>query len=281
MMVDVRDSLSTYGTLPMVFPYCPAQCFRDRMCYERRLVDVTTVTHAHAAGDAGTAECDIIIVAADVATNRTCLRFCEVSLIGANVEDAAVPGPPSPARQSEAACAARAAKPHFALKEAQNVGICRVHFRLTWRLARPMRKTQRPCALLIIASLTSSLLSCGSAPAPAPPPPPHVALPSPEPKGQLFHATAYSIEGKTASGSLARQGIVAADPAVLPLGTRVRIEGAGQYDGEYVVTDTGGKIDGREIDIYLPNDEEAKRFGNKTVRVEVLQKGDGRRSSAN
>ncbi len=141
-----------------------------------------------------------------------------------------------------------------------------------------MRRTQGPFALLIIVSLTSPLLSCRSAPPPAPPPP-QVAVP--EPKGQLFHATAYSMAGKTASGSRTRQGIVAADPAVLPLGTRVRIEGAGQYDGEYVVTDTGGKIDGREIDIYVPNDEEAKRFGNKTVRVEVLQKGDGRRSSAN
>lgn len=116
MMVDVGDSLSTYGTLPMAFPYCPAQCFRGRMCYERRLTDVTTVTHAHAAGDAGTAACDVIIVAADVATNRTCLRFCEVSLIGANLEDAAVPGPPGPARQSEAACAARAAKPQLRIE---------------------------------------------------------------------------------------------------------------------------------------------------------------------
>ena len=46
---------------------------------------------------------------------------------------------------------------------------------------------------------------------------------------------------------------------------------AGRYSGEYVVRDTGRTIKGREIDIYLANDAEAKRFGRKSVRVEVLR----------
>lgn len=91
-----------------------------------------------------------------------------------------------------------------------------------------------------------------------------------------FEATAYSIEGKTADGTRAREGVVAADPRLLPLGTRLRIQGAGPYDGEYVVEDTGRKIDGRELDVYLPSDAEAKRFGRKTVRVQVLEPGNGR-----
>lgn len=109
-------------------------------------------------------------------------------------------------------------------------------------------------------------------------------VPTPQPQSQKetkrFHATAYSIEGRTASGAKAHPGIVAADPAVLPLGSKIRVEGAGKYDGVYVVKDTGRKIDGHEIDIYLANDREAKRFGNKVVDVEVLEHGSGSRAEA-
>ena len=117
-------------------------------------------------------------------------------------------------------------------------------------------------------------LACGRA---APPPPP-VAAPrsAPPTQVQTFSATAYSIEGLTASGVRSRSGIVAADPRVLPLGSRIRVSEAGSYDGEYVVKDTGPAIKGREIDIYLPNDAEAKRFGRREVKVEILSRGEGR-----
>jgi 3D (Asp-Asp-Asp) domain-containing protein len=85
-----------------------------------------------------------------------------------------------------------------------------------------------------------------------------------------FQATAYSVEGKTASGKHTREGICAADPAILPLGSRIRVHDAGAYSGECEVADTGRAIKGREIDIYLANDREAKKFGRKRVRVEVL-----------
>ena len=85
-----------------------------------------------------------------------------------------------------------------------------------------------------------------------------------------FEATAYSVEGKTASGKQAREGICAADPDILPLGSRIRVHDAGAYSGECEVADTGRAIKGREIDIYLANDREAKKFGRKQVRVEVL-----------
>jgi 3D (Asp-Asp-Asp) domain-containing protein len=90
------------------------------------------------------------------------------------------------------------------------------------------------------------------------------------PDTETFQATAYSIEGKTASGKQAREGICAADPKILPLGSRVRVHDAGQYSGECEIADTGRAIKGREIDIYLANDREAKQFGKKTVRVEKL-----------
>ncbi len=88
---------------------------------------------------------------------------------------------------------------------------------------------------------------------------------------QRFHATAYSAEGETASGKQTREGrTIAADPAVLPLGSRVQVRGTGAWDGEYVVHDTGRKIDGKEIDIFIDNPVEAKKFGRKAVRVRVL-----------
>lgn len=94
--------------------------------------------------------------------------------------------------------------------------------------------------------------------------PPHTGEVAP------FQATAYSIEGKTASGKHAREGLCAADPTILPLGSRIRVHDAGSYSGECEIADTGRAIKGREIDIYLANDSEAKKFGKKEVRVEVL-----------
>jgi 3D (Asp-Asp-Asp) domain-containing protein len=100
-----------------------------------------------------------------------------------------------------------------------------------------------------------------------------VAAPAPAASPMRFEATAYSIRGRTADGTRARKGIVAADPTVLPLGTRIRVHGAGPHSGEYLVSDTGRAIKGRAIDIYVANDREATRFGRKSVRVEVLEHG--------
>ncbi len=87
-----------------------------------------------------------------------------------------------------------------------------------------------------------------------------------------FVATAYSLRGRTASGRLVSRGLIAADPSVLPLGSRVRLEHPG-YSGEYVVADTGGSIRGRRIDIWTPSSSEAMRFGRRTVKLTVLSYG--------
>lgn len=83
-------------------------------------------------------------------------------------------------------------------------------------------------------------------------------------------ATAYTGHGRTASGKQVRRGMVAADRRVLPLGTKVRLKNAGRYSGVYRVEDTGGRIRGRKIDIYMPSRGAAKQFGRQTVKVEVL-----------
>jgi len=84
-----------------------------------------------------------------------------------------------------------------------------------------------------------------------------------------FDATAYSIPGTTAAGVAVRRGTIAADPRILPLGSVVHIR-AGEYSGTYLVLDTGPRIKGRKIDIYMPNRREAISFGRRPVRLKVL-----------
>lgn len=81
-----------------------------------------------------------------------------------------------------------------------------------------------------------------------------------------FSATAYCLKGRTATGAGVRRGIIAADPRILPLGTRINLN-AGAYSGNYLVADTGGAIKGRKLDIWVANCSEARRFGRRTVTV--------------
>ena len=67
-----------------------------------------------------------------------------------------------------------------------------------------------------------------------------------------FTATAYCKGTTTASGVNVRQGIAAADPQLLPVGSVVRVDKlAERYDGIYTVMDTGPKVQGRHVDIYM------------------------------
>ncbi len=84
----------------------------------------------------------------------------------------------------------------------------------------------------------------------------------------MFTATAYCLKGRTAMGHGVRRGIIAADPRVLPLGSRISISGA--YSGTYLVSDTGGGVKGRELDIWMPSCSEARRFGRRRVSVTYL-----------
>ena len=97
----------------------------------------------------------------------------------------------------------------------------------------------------------------------------HVTIPAASGK---FTATAYALRGRTATGAQVRRGVIAADRRVLPLGTRVRLE-AGGYSGEYLVADTGGLVRGRKIDIWVPSNREAMRFGRRPVKLTVLSYG--------
>jgi 3D (Asp-Asp-Asp) domain-containing protein len=85
-------------------------------------------------------------------------------------------------------------------------------------------------------------------------------------------ATAYCDRGPTKSGVPAQPGVVAADPRRLPLGTRLHVETPGQpYGGHYTVLDTGSKIKGRKLDIFISSCARAKRFGIRLVKVRILR----------
>jgi 3D (Asp-Asp-Asp) domain-containing protein len=81
-----------------------------------------------------------------------------------------------------------------------------------------------------------------------------------------FTATAYCLKGRTAMGHGVRRGIIAADPRVLKLGSSINL-GAGSYSGSYLVSDTGGNVRGRRIDIWVPSCAEARRFGRRSVTI--------------
>ncbi len=79
-----------------------------------------------------------------------------------------------------------------------------------------------------------------------------------------YVATAYCLKGRTASGTRVAKGIVAADRRLHRLGTRVWIN-AGSYSGSYLVADTGGKIKGKRLDIWVENCRLAMKFGKRKV----------------
>lgn len=100
------------------------------------------------------------------------------------------------------------------------------------------------------------------------------------PENGRYIATAYSVTGQTKSGVYTQRHIVAADPAILPIGSIIKITHAGRYSGEYVVADTGEKIAGRRLDIYIPSTTACKKFGRRRVKVDVIQLGDGTHEAA-
>ncbi|MEI3614891.1 ubiquitin-like domain-containing protein [Pseudogracilibacillus sp. SO30301A] len=102
---------------------------------------------------------------------------------------------------------------------------------------------------------------------------------SSEPKndGKVFtvEATAYSADcsgcsGVTATGINIKQSptpkVISVDPNVIPLGSKVWVEGY----GEAIAGDTGGAIKGNRIDVLVSSDSEAKNWGRKTVQVKIL-----------
>ncbi|WP_343287511.1 ubiquitin-like domain-containing protein [Bacillus sp. CGMCC 1.16541] len=89
------------------------------------------------------------------------------------------------------------------------------------------------------------------------------------------NSTAYTAycngcSGKTRTGFDLRANpnakVIAVDPNVIPLGSKVYVEGYGYA----VAADTGGAIKGHKIDVFFPDKSKAYRWGRRTVKIKVL-----------
>ncbi|MDN3439555.1 LysM peptidoglycan-binding domain-containing protein [Planococcus sp. APC 3900] len=94
-------------------------------------------------------------------------------------------------------------------------------------------------------------------------------------KTMTVSATAYTAycagcSGTTATGidlrSNPNQKVIAVDPSVIPLGSKVWVEGY----GEAIAGDTGGAIKGNKIDVFIPTQGAALEFGRKNITIKVL-----------
>jgi 3D (Asp-Asp-Asp) domain-containing protein len=79
----------------------------------------------------------------------------------------------------------------------------------------------------------------------------------------MVSATGYSLQGRTSTGVSVGYGVVAVDPSVIPLGTKMTIPGY----GEGVAADTGGAVVGASIDLWFPTLAEALAWGTRAVSI--------------
>jgi 3D (Asp-Asp-Asp) domain-containing protein len=90
----------------------------------------------------------------------------------------------------------------------------------------------------------------------------------------VFTGTAYCKGTTTASGVNVRTGIAASDPGILPVGSVVNIStGNTKYNGVYTIMDTGPKVQGRHVDIYMWSCNDALAFGRQDIELTVLRLG--------
>ena len=78
-------------------------------------------------------------------------------------------------------------------------------------------------------------------------------------------STGYSIHGRTSTGMPTAAGVVAVDPAVIPLGSRLTIPGYGTG----IAADTGGAVHGNVIDLWFPTLQQARAWGRQTVTITI------------
>ena len=122
-------------------------------------------------------------------------------------------------------------------------------------------KTQQITALQHVAQQvehkSAAIQSDATAPAPIP------AASSAGGTTLTVSSTGYSLPGHTATGMPVGYGVVAVDPSVIPLGTRLTIPGY----GEGVAADTGSAVRGADIDLWFPTLAQAQAWGRRTITV--------------
>lgn len=89
-------------------------------------------------------------------------------------------------------------------------------------------------------------------------------------KATAYTASCEGCSGITKTGINIKENpdakVIAVDPSVIPLGSKVYVEGFGKA----TAADIGGGIDGKEIDIFIPSEQDAIDFGVKKLKVTIL-----------
>jgi 3D (Asp-Asp-Asp) domain-containing protein len=107
-------------------------------------------------------------------------------------------------------------------------------------------------------------------PAAAPKPDPELQGEAPTGGRELsVLAYSYCLRGRTASGRYTKHGIIAVDPRVIRLGSRMYVPGYGWG----IAADTGGMIIGNKIDLWRPTAAECYRWGVRRVKIKVFPPG--------
>jgi 3D (Asp-Asp-Asp) domain-containing protein len=89
-------------------------------------------------------------------------------------------------------------------------------------------------------------------------------------KATAYTASCQGCSGITKTGINIKENpdkkVIAVDPSVIPLGSKVYVEGFGEATAE----DTGSAIKGKRIDIFIPSEQDALDFGVKKLKVTIL-----------
>ncbi|MDM5330085.1 LysM peptidoglycan-binding and 3D domain-containing protein [Neobacillus sp. CF12] len=143
---------------------------------------------------------------------------------------------------------------------------------LTDNPVQPEESTQKESAPSVEAAAPTESAPAVEATTPAPAAP---AAPASSSKEIIVEATAYTASCEGCSGITAtginlienpNQKVISVDPSVIPLGSRVYVEGY----GEAIAGDTGGAIKGNKIDVFIPSKQDAINFGRKQLKVTIL-----------
>ena len=119
---------------------------------------------------------------------------------------------------------------------------------------------QRAAAIAPSTQPLATAVAVGADPASAPAP-----IATSGPRTITVSSTGYSIHGRTSTGMQTAAGVVAVDPAVIPLGTTLTIPGYGTA----IAADTGGSVRGNVIDLWFPTLQQAHAWGRQTVTITI------------
>ena len=86
--------------------------------------------------------------------------------------------------------------------------------------------------------------------------------------------TAYCLQGRTRRGNLVRDGIIAVDRKLFPLGREVDLYFGRKKFGRFLADDTGGVIKGGIIDVWMADCSAARRFGRRRGYAQLVRRGD-------